>query len=97
MTWIYKFRCVITCGERLLYFQRPLVSISGESDIKKFRENTDKPTYLLTFHFHDLISVLNHLVFGLVAEGVGPGLNQVEDLVSDIWFRLFLAVKEPNF
>lgn len=49
-----------------------------------------------TFHFHDLISVLDHLIFGFVAEGMSPGLDQVQDLVSDIWFRLFLVVKEPH-
>ena len=50
----------------------------------------------LTFHFHDLISVLNHLVFGFIAEGVSPGLDQVKDLVSDIRFRLFPVEKEPQ-
>ena len=49
----------------------------------------------LTFHFHDLIGVLDHLIFGFVAEGVGPGLDQVQDLVSDIWLCLHLKVKEP--
>lgn len=49
---------------------------------------------LLTFHFHDLVGVLNHLIFGFVAEGMSPGLNQVQNLVSDIWFRLFLMIKE---
>lgn len=48
----------------------------------------------LTFHFHDLVGVLNHLIFGFVAEGMSPGLDQVQDLVSDIWFRLFLVVNE---
>lgn len=47
---------------------------------------------MLTFHFHDLICVLNHLVFGFIAEGVSPGLNQVQNLVSDIWFCLLLKV-----
>lgn len=47
---------------------------------------------MLTFHLHDLIRVLNHLVFGFIAEGVSPGLNQVQDLVSDIWFCLLLEV-----
>lgn len=51
-------------------------------------------SFKLTFHFHDLIGVLNHFIFGFVAEGVSPGLDQVKDLVSDIWFRLFLEVKE---
>lgn len=50
----------------------------------------------LTFHFHNLISVLNHLVFRFVAEGMSPGLDQVQDLVSDVWFCLFLVVKEPH-
>lgn len=48
----------------------------------------------LTFHFHDLVGVLNHLIFGFVAEGMSPGLNQVQNLVSDIWFRLFLVIKD---
>lgn len=32
---------------------------------------------LLTFHLHDLIGVLYNLILGLVAEGVGPGLDQI--------------------
>lgn len=50
----------------------------------------------LTFHFHYLVGVLNHLVFWFVAEGVSPGLDQVQNLVSDVWFCLFLVVKEPH-
>lgn len=43
-----------------------------------------------TFHFHDLIRVLDHFIFGLVAERMRPGLNQIQDFIPDIWFRLFL-------
>lgn len=50
--------------------------------------------FLLTFYFHYLISVLNHFVFGLIAESMSPGLDQVQNLVPDIWFSLFLVAKE---
>lgn len=48
----------------------------------------------LTFHFHYLIGVLDNLVFWLVAEGVSPSLNQVEDLVPDIRFCLLLMATD---
>lgn len=32
---------------------------------------------VLTFNLHYLIGVLHHLVLGLVAEGVSPGLDEV--------------------
>lgn len=41
-----------------------------------------------TFHLHDLVRVLDHLVLGLVPEGVRPGLNQVQDLVAHADFHL---------
>lgn len=50
--------------------------------------------FTTTFHFHYLIGVLDHFIFGLVAECMRPGLNQIQDLIPDIWFRLFLKVKE---
>lgn len=48
----------------------------------------------LTFHFHDLIGVLDHFIFGLIAECMCPGLNQIEDLIPDICFHLFLKVRQ---
>lgn len=50
----------------------------------------------LTFHLHDLIGVLHDFVLGLVAEGVGPGLDQVKDLVLHIRFGLFLNTEESH-
>lgn len=51
---------------------------------------------LCTFHLHDLVSVLDHFVFGLVAEGVCPGLDQVQDLVPDVRLRLLLRTAEKQ-
>lgn len=48
----------------------------------------------LTFHLHDLIGVLDDFVLGLVAEGVGPGLDQVKDLILHVRFGLFLNTEE---
>lgn len=56
--------------------------------------NVKKSLFRPTFHFHDLIRVLDHFIFGLVAERMRPGLNQIQDLIPDIWFRLFLKAKE---
>ncbi len=47
----------------------------------------------LTFHLHDLIGVLDDFVLGLVAEGVGPGLDQIKDLGLHVRFGLFLNTK----
>lgn len=48
----------------------------------------------LTLYFHNLVGVLDHLVFGFIPEGVSPGLNQVQNLVSHIWLGLLLKQKE---
>lgn len=48
----------------------------------------------LTLYFHNLIGVLNHLVLGFITEGMRPGLNQVQNLVSHIWLGLLLKQKE---
>ena len=48
----------------------------------------------LTLHLHDLVRVLNDLVLGLVAEGVCPGLDQVEDLVAHVRLGLLLGANQ---
>lgn len=48
---------------------------------------------VLTFNLHDLIGVLHHLVLGLVAEGVSPGLDEVQDLTADTRLHLPLHGK----
>lgn len=51
----------------------------------------------LTFHLHDLIGILDDFVLGLVAESVGPGLDQIKDLVLHVQFRLFLKHRRVTF
>lgn len=46
------------------------------------------PSLGLTLHLHDLVRVLDYFVLGLVPEGMRPGLDQVQDLVSDVHFYL---------
>lgn len=48
---------------------------------------------VLTFNLHYLIGVLHHLVLGLVAEGVSPGLDEVQDLTADTRLHLPLRRK----
>lgn len=50
----------------------------------------------LTFHLHDLIGILDDFVLGLVAEGVGPGLDKIKDLVLHVRFGLFLNTEESH-
>lgn len=49
---------------------------------------------VLTFNLHYLIGVLHHLVLGLVAEGVSPGLDEVQDLTADTRLHLPLQRQE---
>lgn len=54
------------------------------------------PTFarrVLTFNLHYLIGVLHHLVLGLIAEGVSPGLDKVQDLTADTCLHLPLHRK----
>lgn len=54
------------------------------------------PTFahrVLTFDLHYLIGVLHHLVLGLIAEGVSPGLDKVQDLTADTCLHLPLHRK----
>lgn len=50
----------------------------------------------LTFHLHDLIGVLDDFVLGLVAESVGPGLDQIKDLVFHVRLRLLLKAQRSQ-
>lgn len=50
--------------------------------------------FKLTFDLHDLVRVLDHLILGLIPEGVCPGLDQVQDLVPNINFHLPLQSKK---
>lgn len=50
----------------------------------------------LTFHLHDLVRVLDHLVLGLIPESMRPGLDQIQNLVSDIYLHLPLQRKEKR-
>lgn len=48
---------------------------------------------ILTFNLHYLIGVLHHLVLGLIAEGVSPGLDKVQNLTADTCLHLSLHRK----